>query len=63
MKTRILEVVDSRNKKRYFPQYKFLFWWRKFENLHGCDVAFDSLFRAKAWLNYNPCKEIIVHEN
>jgi hypothetical protein len=63
MKTRIIEVVDSRNKRRYFPQYKFLFWWRNFENLHGSDMAFESLFRAKAWLNYNPCKEIIVHEN
>ena len=63
MKTRIIEIVDSYSNSTYIPQYKFYFWWLRFEDLHGLDIKFDSLDQAKEWLNYNPCKQVIVHKN
>lgn len=63
MKTRIIEIVDSYNNSTYIPQYKFYFWWLRFQDLHGLDIKFDSLDQAKGWLIYNPCKQVIVHAN
>ena len=63
MKTRIIEIVDSKNKSKYVPQYKTLFWWFKFEIPYGPHVEFESLEQAKEWLNYNSCKQVIIHPN
>jgi hypothetical protein len=63
MKTRIIEIVDSKNKSKYVPQNKILFWWCSFKNLYGGCVEFESLDQARNWLNYDSCKQVIIHAN
>ena len=64
MKTRIIEIVDSRNNSKYIPQYKILFWWFRFEDARGLHFEFESLDLAKVWLKYQASRpKVIIHEN
>ena len=63
MKTRIIEIVDSRNDSKYIPQFKILFWWFRFVDARSRHYEFESLDQAKKWLNYKACVQVIIHEN
>lgn len=58
MKTRIKESIDVIGTKKYYPQFRFLFFWLYFENVkyNGSDfvctrVGFYSHEKAQAYLD------------
>lgn len=58
---RILEITDSEGNTQFFPQHKVLLWWWFYENYWG-RISFPSLEAARKWLNYDPERNVLVHE-
>ena len=62
MRTRIKEVVDSNGKTNFYPQVRILvFFWITYEDNWYGEVRFDSLERAKGWINYKSKYKTIIH--
>lgn len=66
MKYRI-KAYHYKNYSKYYPQQKFLWFWKNIEDILGCDIDFSSQKNAQKFLDdyidkRNPKIEWIPYE-